>query len=110
VKEIYGTDHLRSDLQMSELEYTKVVNNQITLPMEVLEKANLHDGDYLEVDFTDGKITLIPFKISDCEDESWLDDAEWQERMKEAEKDVKAGRLIGPFDNAEDLLKSLKAK
>ena len=91
------------------IEYIKVVNNQITLPMEMSEKTNLHDGDYLEVHFTDGKIILIPFKISDCEDESWLDDAEWQERMEEAEEDVKAGRLVGPFDNVEDLLKSLKA-
>ena len=95
---------------MSEVEYTRVVNNQIELPVEMLKKANLHDGDYLEVNFTEGKITLIPFKISDSEDESWLDDAEWQERMKEAEEDVKAGRLVGHFDNVEDLLKSLKAK
>ena len=35
-------------------EYVKLVNNQITLPAEILEKAHLHDGDYLKVNFDNG--------------------------------------------------------
>lgn len=92
------------------IEYVRLVNNQISLPVEMLENAHLHDGDYFEVNIDDRNITLIPLSVHEFGGESWLDEPEWQERMTEAEEDVKAGRLVGPFDSAKELLRSLKSK
>jgi len=34
-------------------------------------------------------------------------EAQWEKVEREADEDIKAGRVIGPFENAEDLIESL---
>jgi hypothetical protein len=36
----------------------------------------------------------------------WLEP--WQKREREAERDLRAGKLIGPFDTAEEAIRALK--
>jgi len=43
-------------------------------------------------------------------DQLWFWTKEWQKREKEAEEDIKAGRIFGPFSSEKELLKSLKSK
>ena len=41
------------------------------------------------------------------EDQKWFYTKEWQEGEREADEDIKAGRVSGPFTNAKDLIKHL---
>jgi hypothetical protein len=49
--------------------------------------------------------------ISETEedDESWFLSEGWQKKHHKALKDITEGRVYGPFENADDLLKSLKS-
>ena len=42
-----------------------------------------------------------------AEDQRWWWLESWQEGEREAERDIKAGRVSGPFENAEELLAHL---
>ena len=41
-------------------------------------------------------------------DQTWFWTEEWQKNMREAERDVKNGKTLGPFDNIKDALAALK--
>jgi len=43
-------------------------------------------------------------------DQLWFWTRDWQRKEWEAEEDVKAGRLSGPFTSSRELVKSLKSK
>ena len=43
------------------------------------------------------------------DDETWFLSEGWQKRHHKAVEDIEEGRVYGPFENAEDLLKSLKS-
>ena len=38
---------------------------QVTLPAEARKALNLHEGDYLDLEMTDGKVTLKPVTVVD---------------------------------------------
>jgi len=66
-----------------------------------------------------GELVLIPKKeyeklleISKIipKEQLWFWTKEWQKREREAEKDIKAGRIYGPFSSGAELLKSLRSK
>ncbi|MBI2470798.1 MAG: AbrB/MazE/SpoVT family DNA-binding domain-containing protein [Planctomycetes bacterium] len=42
-------------------------------------------------------------------DQAWWWHEDWQKGEREAEENIKNGKLAGPFDNIEDLVKSLKS-
>lgn len=50
----------------------------------------------------DKKIKKIP-----C-DQGWFWTKEWQEMEREADEDIAAGRVSGPFTSSEEFMKSLK--
>jgi AbrB family looped-hinge helix DNA binding protein len=80
-------------------------NFQITLPAAIRKRLRLNIGDLLETDVRDGKIVIIPKKTIDAE-QTWFWTKEWQEGEKEAEADIRAGR-VKKFKNVEDLIKDL---
>ena len=43
-------------------------------------------------------------------DEQWFWTAEWQQKEAEADEDIRAGRVYGPFSDGKELLKALKKK
>lgn len=43
-------------------------------------------------------------------DQAWFWTKKWQKKEREADEDIKKGRVCGPFTNAKDLIKSLKSK
>lgn len=55
------------------------------------------------------KATIKPKEIIP-EDQKWFWTKEWQKKEREADKDIKKGRVYGPFTNVKDLIKSLKSK
>lgn len=79
---------------------------QITLPAEVREKAHIEEGDLVEVEIVPEGILLRPQKVVDAT-QAWFWTPAWQERVKAAEEDMAAGRVIR-FDSDEDFLKALR--
>ena len=82
-------------------------NNQITLPRNLRERLHIKAGEYLEVEEQDGKVILQPVKVVPST-QAYFYTEEWQVGEADADKDIAAGNLSGPFDNADDAVKSLK--
>lgn len=80
-------------------------NFQITLPAAIRKRLGLKIGDLLETVVKEGKIIIVPKKTIDA-DQAWFWSKEWQEAEKEAEADLKAGR-VKKFKNVEELIKDL---
>jgi AbrB family looped-hinge helix DNA binding protein len=83
-------------------------NFQVSIPKEIRDALRLEEGDYIEVLEHDGTIVMVPKKLIDA-DQAWFWSREWQQGEREAEEDIKAGRVRGPFRSAEDLKKYLGA-
>ena len=79
--------------------------SQITLPSDVVKKLKLSAGDNLEITLEDDKIVIKPVIIID-RSQAWFWSKEWQEKEKEADEDIKAGRVFRAED-ADDLFSQL---
>lgn len=82
---------------------------QITIPRELFDRLDLGVGDYLEANIKAGKIVLTPKKLVP-KNQAWFWSKEWQEREKEADDDIKASRITGPFNDVDGLIKSLRSE
>ena len=86
--------------------YTKVTRNgQITLPASVRRKLGIEEGDLVEIEVVDEKAVLMPKRLGD-KSQAYFWTKKWQEAEKEADEDVKAGR-VKTFDSVEELVKDL---
>lgn len=79
---------------------------QITLPSDIVKRLNLKTGDNLEVELSGDKIIIKPVLVID-RSQSWFWSKEWQEKEKEVEEDLRAGRIYKASDHT-DLVKKLK--
>ncbi|MDY0188303.1 MAG: AbrB/MazE/SpoVT family DNA-binding domain-containing protein [Syntrophus sp. (in: bacteria)] len=82
--------------------------SQITLPSMIRKKYNIDEGDYLELADKDGEIVLKPVKVVHPE-QAYFYSKEWQADEAEADKDIAAGKMLGPFDTIEDFAKAMKS-
>ncbi len=80
-------------------------NFQITLPAAIRKSLKIKVGDIVETTVKDGKIIIAPQKTITA-DQAWFWSKSWQEAEREAEEDIKAGR-VKKFKSAEDLIKDL---
>lgn len=83
--------------------------HQITIPKGIFKKLSLEVGDVLEAKQKGEVIYLVPQKLIP-KGQAWFWTKEWQEKEREAEGDIKQGRVKGPFKDVSSLLKSLKTK
>ena len=83
--------------------------HQITIPKDVFQALNLEVGDFLEAGIEDNTIVLVPKKLIP-KDQAWFWTKEWQKREKQADHDIREGRLVGPFKSVKDFKKALKKK
>ncbi len=65
---------------------------QLTLPLSVRQKLGVEEGDYMDVQVRDGEIVLKVKKLID-KDQAWFWTKRWQQGEKEAEEDIRAGRV-----------------
>lgn len=82
---------------------------QITIPSETFKKLTLNVGDFLRVEVEEERIVLTP-QVFIPKDQTWFWSKEWQRKEKEADGDIKAGKVSGPFSSGKELVKSLKAE
>ncbi len=80
-------------------------NFQITLPSEIRKKLHLKIGDLLETEVKDGRVIIRPKKTIDA-DQAWFWNKEWQKAEKEAQGDLKTGK-VKKFASVEDLIEDL---
>ncbi len=73
---------------------------QVTLPQSVRQALNIEEGDFLAVKVKDGEIVLRVKKLVDKE-QAWFWTQRWQEGEREAEEDIRAGR-IHSFNDAKE--------
>lgn len=79
---------------------------QVVIPKELFEQLGLEIGDYLEAKIKGGTIVYVPKKLVDRD--PWYWSPEGQARIQEAFEDIKEGRVAGPFETVEDLIKDLR--
>lgn len=82
---------------------------QITIPSETFKKLTLNIGDFLRVEVEEERIILTP-QVFIPKNQAWFWSKEWQKKEKEADKDIKAGKVFGPFSSGKELVKFLRAE
>jgi len=78
-------------------------SRQIVIPKKLYDELGLAAGDYLEVElYEGGKLLVTPKELVDRHPEI-------DKRLAEAEADVKAGRVRGPFKTAHEATAALRS-
>ena len=65
---------------------------QLTIPQSVRQKLGIEEGDFLDVRVRSGEIVLKVKKLIDKE-QAWFWTNRWHQGEKEAEEDIRAGRV-----------------
>lgn len=87
--------------------YSKVTRHgQITLPASVRKELGVEEGDLVEIQVVDEKAVLTPKRLVD-KSQAYFWARKWQEGEREADEDIKAGR-VKVFDSVEELAKDLE--
>lgn len=76
---------------------------QVVIPKKLRETAGVRVGDLFAAELRREGILLKPLTIAERDF-----NAELERHLSEAEADIKAGRVLGPFDNASDALRAVK--
>jgi len=89
-------------------EIVKVVRRgQITLPSSLRKAAQIQEGDYLRFTVEDGAISVVVQKLVD-KAQAYFWTREWQEGEREADEDIRIGRLK-TFDSVDELIAELRS-
>ena len=82
--------------------------HQVTIPSRVAKKLRIEEGSFLEVSEKDGCVIFSPQMVVPRED-AWFWSPEWQKMEREADEDILAGRISGPYTTGAGLAKALSA-
>jgi len=82
-------------------------NGAVTLPAKIRKALGLKVGDFVNAELKNGQVVLKPAKIIDADD-AFFYTKEWQKGEAEADKDIKAGKLAGPFSSVDAFIKDLE--
>jgi AbrB family looped-hinge helix DNA binding protein len=75
---------------------------QVTLPAAVRAKTGVAVGDFLEAKVQGKRITLTPKVV--------VDRAFIEKRLAQGLKDIREGRVLGPFKTAKAAIRALRAR
>lgn len=82
---------------------------QVSLPRQIRTRTGVEPGDFFEIELNDdGNIVLKPKKLVDA-GQAYFWTEEWQKGERQADADIKAGR-VKRFKSAADALRYLEAK
>lgn len=79
--------------------------SQITIPKNLIEKLNLKIGDNIDINIENDTIVIRPVVIIP-KDQVWFWSKEWQKEEKQAEKDIKNGK-VKKFNSSQELFEDL---
>jgi len=80
-------------------------HGQITLPVSVRKQLGIEEGDLVEIEVEDEKAVLMPKKLVD-KNQAYFWTNRWQEAEREADEDIKSGR-VKSFASVDELIKDL---
>ena len=81
---------------------------QVVIPKQIWDELGLETGDYVEVQRVKGTVVITPKKLVDRDEElTPAQRAVIDERLAEAEADIQAGRVSGPFTTIDELTRHL---
>jgi AbrB family looped-hinge helix DNA binding protein len=84
---------------------------QVVIPKDICDELGLQEGDFVEVTSTEGKVIIKPKKVVDADEVlTPAQRAVIDKRLAEAEEDVKARRVSGPFATVDQLKQHLDAQ
>lgn len=84
---------------------------QVVIPKEICDELGIEEGDFLEVTSAEGKVIIKPKKLVDTDDVlTPAQRAVIDKRLAEAEEDIKAGWVSGPFATLDQLKRHLKTQ
>lgn len=83
--------------------------HSVTIPEEVRRQVDLKIGDRVEVTADDGRIIIRPV-IEIPREQAWYWMEGWQVKERQADEDIAAGRISGPFKSGKALIRSLKRR
>jgi len=86
-------------------------NFQITIPAKLRKRSGfkrVKEGEYLEADVKKGSFVFSPRAIDIDPDQKWFWTKEWQKMEREAEEDIKHGR-VKSFSTMNEFVKELKS-
>ena len=70
-------------------------NRQVTIPKVIFDALNLNEGDFVEVSRQHDAVLFQPKKLINRD-------------INEALTDIKTGRVLGPFNDAQSAIAALK--
>lgn len=73
-----------------------------------MDRLDLKKGDTVSIELRDDEIILKPVVIID-KSQTWFWNKDWQKKEKEAEEDIKKGR-VKTFNEVDELMEDLKNK
>lgn len=89
---------------------TKITRrHQVTIPKDIFDQLALEEGDFLDVQSHNNAIVMVPKKLIP-KDQGWFWTREHQEKEREANADLAAGRVYGPYETAEHAVAALRDK
>ena len=81
---------------------------QVVIPKEICDEVGLEEGDFVEVTSTAGKVIIKPKKVVDADDVlTPAQRAVIDKRLAEADEDITASRVSGPFATVDQLKRHL---
>jgi AbrB family looped-hinge helix DNA binding protein len=80
-------------------------NYQIAIPREIIRELGLKEEDHMDIYISESKVVLEP-KILIPKDQAYFYTGQWQADEKEAEEDIKQGRVT-KTKNLDELFKKL---
>jgi AbrB family looped-hinge helix DNA binding protein len=90
---------------------------QVTIPTRLRNQAGLSKGDLVEFSLQRGKIVITPKLVIDRSPFPNADDEYTpaqrkiiDARLAEGLADIKAGRTLGPFNSADEMIAHMKAE
>jgi AbrB family looped-hinge helix DNA binding protein len=82
---------------------------QVVIPKEICDELGLAEGDFVEVTRAEGKIIVTPKKLVDADEMlTPAQRAVIDERLAESLEDIKEGRIYGPFNSVDAMVRSLQ--
>ena len=81
-------------------------NGQITIPKKLRELFDLQEGDILLLGSQEEGILIQPRKLVDPT-QSWFWSNEWQEKERQVDDDINAGRVSGSLKGVDELREHL---
>jgi AbrB family looped-hinge helix DNA binding protein len=81
--------------------------SQVTIPKEIVDEFNLEEGDKLEFIPEKDGIKIRPV-VTIPKSQLFFWTQKWQKGEKEADEDIKAGRVSGPYQDIDKLEEDLE--